>query len=169
MIKGLLRDCLIFVNLCLTFVSSSSIYGPVWCSADIGFIQRRRVVEWSEGANWTDLIEFPPNPSLAADHRHHRTQEYEVTWGNEPFSPSVHCVYTQLQSPVLAAWMTDAVCVGMGSNISNINVSISQSMQHIIFCILPPLHSLFSQTQARIAPGINDGPKHEYADTKDDM
>ena len=78
--------------------------------------------EWSEGANWTDLIEFPPNPELAADHHHHRTEEetieYEVTWGNEPFSPSVHCVYTQLQSPVLAAWMTDAVCVRMGSNIN---------------------------------------------------
>ena len=87
----------------------------------------------------------------------------------EPMDGFTALVYTQLQSPVLAAWMTDAVCVGMGSNISNINVAISQSMQHIIFCILPPLHSLFSQTQARIAPGINDGPKHEYADTKDDM
>ena len=49
------------------------------------------------------------------------------------------------------------------------NGQSTESMQHIIFCILPPLHSLFTQTQARIAPGINDGPKHEYADTKDDM
>ena len=129
-------------------------------------------VEWRGQLNRFNWISSQSRASSRPSPSPHRGGDNRV-WSNlrqwAIFSVSTLCLYTAAEPRPRC--LNDWCCLcpnGQQYQCSDGQSTYLQSMQHIIFCILPPLHSLFTQT-GRIAPGINDGPKHEYADTKADM